>query len=179
MEGAMKIQSIGLVLMGLVGCATQKEAPPPVPVAATVSEVHQACAHDHDCNGGLLCVEGECVPATATLCRDANVHFDYDSATLKPNDVDVLERVARCAQAMPDMAMLIEGNADERGTTEYNLALGERRALSVDRILRYLGVAERQLRPVSYGKERPLCEEHNEGCWEKNRRAEIARTASR
>jgi peptidoglycan-associated lipoprotein len=69
--------------------------------------------------------------------------------------------------------VLIEGNADERGTEEWNIALGDKRATAVAEYLQRLGVSQPQLKTVSYGKERPLCEEHNEECWSKNRRAAV------
>ena len=71
------------------------------------------------------------------------------------------------------MHVTIEGNADERGTDEYNLALGDQRATSVARYLKALGASPTQLKTVSYGKEKPLCTEHDEECWAKNRRAAV------
>jgi peptidoglycan-associated lipoprotein len=71
----------------------------------------------------------------------------------------------------------LEGNADERGTREYNLGLGERRGNAVDSALSAAGASASQLNVVSYGEERPVCKEHNEGCWQKNRRVEIVYTA--
>jgi peptidoglycan-associated lipoprotein len=174
-----------VAMVAFAACAEQKAAPPPAPAAkadtaqptpaAAAVDAHKSCQADNQCGRGELCVDNQCVPASAALaaCRDARVHFDYDSAELKNDDMTTLERIARCAEGMRGAQVTIEGNADERGTVEYNLALGERRARSVEKYLRRLGVSEPQLKAISYGKERPLCEEHNESCWSSNRRAEI------
>jgi peptidoglycan-associated lipoprotein len=84
-----------------------------------------------------------------------------------------VERSARCLKADHALHVSIEGNADERGTEEYNMALGDRRATTVKGYLESLGASASQLKTVSYGKENPLCTEHDEECWAKNRRAEM------
>ena len=141
------------------------------------------CSHDEECGPKQLCVRGACVNIGADLaeCSTARVHFDFDSADLRQDDRSTLERMARCVKADHGMHVTIEGNADERGTEEYNLALGDRRATAVQRYLELLGASDRQLKTVSYGKERPLCSEHDEDCWAKNRRAalETKQTAHR
>jgi peptidoglycan-associated lipoprotein len=81
--------------------------------------------------------------------------------------------MARCLKGDHDLHVTIEGNADERGTEEWNIALGDKRATAVAEYLEHLGVSQAQLKTVSYGKERPLCEQHNEDCWSKNRRAAL------
>jgi peptidoglycan-associated lipoprotein len=112
-------------------------------------------------------------------CREASVHFDFDSSVLGSADRDSLERGARCLRADHALHVRIEGNADERGTEEYNLALGDQRAVAVEKYLETLGVSAGQLATVSYGKERPLCTEHDEGCWSQNRRADMSLAMSR
>jgi peptidoglycan-associated lipoprotein len=113
-------------------------------------------------------------PAVAA-CDPVRVHFGFDDATLAATELPILQGAADCLNARRDLRVLIQGNADERGTTEYNLALGDRRATAVERYLSSLGVSRDQLRTVSYGKEQPLCTEHDEACWAKNRRAAIER----
>ena len=107
-------------------------------------------------------------------CRQAKVHFDRDDTLLHPDEYPVLQQLAQCLRKNQAMSLRIEGNADERGTTDYNLALGDRRARSVAGYLKMLGVTEGQLATVSYGKEKPLCEAHEETCWQQNRRAGLA-----
>ncbi len=107
----------------------------------------------------------------SAACQKARVHFDRDDTLLHPDDYPVLQKLAQCLQADPARIVRIDGNADERGTTDYNLALGDRRARSVAGYLKLLGVRSDQLATVSFGKEKPLCAEHDESCWQQNRRA--------
>jgi peptidoglycan-associated lipoprotein len=101
------------------------------------------------------------------------VYFDYDKSNIRPEFQPVLEGVARWMTKMPERQLLIEGHCDERGTDEYNLALGERRALAVRRYLVALGVAAERLHTISYGEEKPADPGHDEAAWAKNRRAEF------
>lgn len=99
------------------------------------------------------------------------VAFATDSATLSPEAQNRLRRQADWLQRNGAGSVMIEGHADERGTREYNLALGERRAVSVRDYLVAQGVAADRLRVVSFGKERPICTEPTPACWDQNRRA--------
>jgi peptidoglycan-associated lipoprotein len=133
------------------------------------------CSTDSDCSDKQLCIRQHCVDITDNLaeCGVLRVHFLLDSAEIADADRQLLERPARCLKASHGLHVTIEGNADERGTEEYNLALGDRRATSVAKYLESLGVSQEQLKTVSYGKENPLCTEHDEACWSKNRRAAV------
>jgi peptidoglycan-associated lipoprotein len=99
-----------------------------------------------------------------------DIYFDYDKADLRPDAQQMLARGAQVIAAHPNWTVRIEGNCDERGSTEYNLALGERRAGAAQQALVQGGVNASQLRTVSYGKEKPVCTESTEDCWQKNRR---------
>jgi peptidoglycan-associated lipoprotein len=99
------------------------------------------------------------------------VYFDVDSSTLTARALPLLQRQTAFLSADPRRTITIEGHADERGTREYNLALGERRAQAVMSYLIALGVDPKRLKTISYGKERPTCTEANEACWSRNRRA--------
>ena len=101
------------------------------------------------------------------------VYFDYDKSDLSDGTRAALQSNADWLKANPKRAIAIEGHCDERGTVEYNLALGQRRAASVKDYLVTLGVAADRLRTVSYGKERPADPGHDESAWSKNRRAEF------
>lgn len=101
------------------------------------------------------------------------VYFDYDAFTLSAPARQSLERNAAWLQANLDARVTIEGHCDERGSDEYNLALGERRALAVKRYLAALGVNAERLATISYGEERPAVAGHDESAWAKNRRAEL------
>jgi peptidoglycan-associated lipoprotein len=101
------------------------------------------------------------------------VYFDYDSAALKPAAKANLERGAEWLKRTPKVNVQVEGHCDERGTNEYNLALGERRALAARRYLVSLGIAQDRIFTISYGEERPAVEGHDESAWKFNRRAEF------
>jgi peptidoglycan-associated lipoprotein len=103
--------------------------------------------------------------------------FDYDKATIREDASTVLKAdvgVIRDILAnYPNQKLLIEGNADERGSEEYNLALGDRRARATQEFLVQMGIPAAQLSLVSYGKERPICTDKTEDCWQRNRRAHV------
>ncbi|MFQ5521232.1 MAG: peptidoglycan-associated lipoprotein Pal [Candidatus Methylomirabilia bacterium] len=103
-----------------------------------------------------------------------DIHFDYDRYSIRPSDARILEKNAKWMRANPDYLILVEGHADERGTNEYNLALGERRAKSAMNYLLAQGVSARRIVIVSYGEERPACMKRSKSCWSKNRRAHFA-----
>jgi peptidoglycan-associated lipoprotein len=108
------------------------------------------------------------------LLASNSVYFDFDKAIIKPEYVDTIKKNFEAFQAMPDSAILkLEGNCDERGSSEYNLALGQKRADAVRRALVALGVADARIETISFGKEKPRCPEHNEQCWWQNRRTDF------
>ena len=98
------------------------------------------------------------------------IHFAYDSAAIRRSDQSNLQAVADALSRDPSAKLLIEGNCDERGTEEYNRALGERRAQAARRALAKLGVDPMRIRTISYGKDKPVDPDHNEAAWAKNRR---------
>jgi peptidoglycan-associated lipoprotein len=98
------------------------------------------------------------------------VHFGYNEYNVEDNDKTVLGRQAQWLGKYPSVRVTVEGHADERGTREYNLALGARRANAVKEYLVSQGVSTARVETVSYGKERPICTESNEACWAQNRR---------
>ncbi len=149
------------------------------------------CSKDADCPSGQLCQNEKCVVDQAALdaarraeeeasrrnavpaeCSDAaafSVHFGFDKSNLVPESQATLQKLADCLKRAPAKKITVEGNCDERGTTQYNIALGARRAESAKKYLSDLGVGVK-LDTVSYGKERPICSEQTEDCWAKNRR---------
>lgn len=100
-----------------------------------------------------------------------DIHFEFDRAEILYGDANTLAAIARTLKKFDFLAVTVEGHCDERGTVEYNLALGERRATAAHEYLVSLGVPAERLRTASYGKEAPLCQEHREECWARNRRA--------
>jgi len=106
-----------------------------------------------------------------------DAYFDYDKYELRDDARSALATDAEWLKKFPTIQVLIEGHCDERGTNEYNLALGERRANAAKDYLVSLGVDSGRVKTVSYGEERPFCTESNEACWAKNRRAHLVITA--
>jgi peptidoglycan-associated lipoprotein len=104
------------------------------------------------------------------LFERESIHFDFDQYVLKPEAMRILDKKADYLRAHPEARVLIEGHCDERGTNEYNLALGDRRANSAKDYLMKSGVAESRMTTISYGEERPVCTESMESCWWRNRR---------
>ena len=105
------------------------------------------------------------------------IYFDFDKSNVRPGDAKILDASATYLKSNPDQLVLIEGHCDERGTIEYNLALGERRASAVRDYLVSLGVPGTRIQVISKGKEAPVCTEENETCWQQNRRGHFVITA--
>ena len=152
-------------------------AAPPVPKAE--------CDSDAQCGSGKACQDGKCVAkavesgaASAEAIRrcvgdEGAVFFAFDRADLDAKARGTLDKMADCLRNARGAKLLVEGHCDERGTAEYNIQLGERRADAVKKYLANLGVDASAIRTTSYGKEKPVCTEHNESCWAKNRRAVV------
>jgi peptidoglycan-associated lipoprotein len=114
-------------------------------------------------------IEGEVLESK--LLKD--IHFDFDKYNIRPGDAEILKGNAALLKKNPKIKIQIEGHCDERGTVEYNLALGERRANNTKKYLDSLGVSGDRISTISYGKEKPLDPGHNEEAWARNRRAHI------
>jgi peptidoglycan-associated lipoprotein len=146
----------------VLGACTKKEAvatttPPPVEAPAPAPAP----------------VTSSIIPGSAEDLRvnvGDTVHFALDQYNIEEGDKAILGRQAAWLQKFPSVRVTVEGHADERGTREYNLALGARRANAVKEYLVSQGVSTARVETVSYGKERPLCTESSEGCWAQNRR---------
>ncbi len=126
---------------------------------------------------GLICCNPADLINSASLLSQRVVYFDYDQATIASEFREMLSLHARYLQENPSARMTVEGHADERGSREYNLALGEKRGYAVANLLRAQGAAVGQVSVVSYGEERPVETCSNDSCWSKNRRGVIVYTA--
>jgi len=115
------------------------------------------------------------------LARIEDAYFDYDKHTLRPDAIKALEgdssELRDILKDYPDYKLSIEGHCDERGSAEYNMALGEARAEAAKNYLVQVGIPGQQLGVISYGKEKPVCQEETESCWQKNRRIHIVAVA--
>lgn len=112
--------------------------------------------------------------AMADLLAERTVYFDFDSSSLDPQTRAIIKAHAAHLNANPGIKVSLAGHCDERGTREYNLALGERRAKAVSQLMRALGISRKRVSTVSYGEEKPVALGHNEGAWRQNRRVEIS-----
>ncbi len=108
------------------------------------------------------------------LAELADIFFDYDKFSIRMDASPVLDANARLFKAENGWKLVIAGHCDERGTSAYNLVLGERRAQAAKKYLADLGVSASKVQVTSYGKEKPFCTEHNQECWQKNRRAHFS-----
>jgi peptidoglycan-associated lipoprotein len=104
-----------------------------------------------------------------------DAYFDYNKADLRPDAHDALAQSAQFLRTHPEVKVIIEGYCDERGTTEYNLGLGQKRADAVKQFLVSLGIQENRVATTSFGKEKPFCNEHTEACWQQNRRGHFVK----
>ncbi len=132
-----------------------------------------ACSSTKDTTSGPA-TDGSSVPLTIQerFSQEVGdrVFFDLDSYTVRPEGMATLQRQAAFLNQNPSLTLRIEGHCDERGTREYNLALGERRANAVRDALVSMGIDRSRLSTLSYGKDRPECAESFEGCWQRNRK---------
>ena len=149
------------------------------------------CERSDDCPAGKACEAGKCMtvapppppPVTAPTAEPSTcpvgggklkpVYFDFDRAVLTPEAQADLKKNAECMKANGFTRVTVEGNTDDRGTAEYNIQLGQRRAESARKFLVNLGVPAGSIQAVSYGKERPVCMDATESCWQKNRRGDV------
>jgi peptidoglycan-associated lipoprotein len=162
-----------------VGCGGKKppEEPAPQP-APTPAPTPPAPAPDNSAElERQRAAEAEARRKAVAADLAAMINFDYDQATIRSPDEATLDRKAAILQANPNLKMRISGHADERGSDEYNLALGNRRAAAAKRYLENKGVDAGRLEVVSYGEERPLNPVHDETAYAQNRRDEFEVTA--
>ena len=186
-----------MVAMCLYGSACAKKhvavSPPPAPVAAPAQTPTAAVARTQpeaprQQTQPVAQAAPSRFPDAATraridelLGRIQDAYFDYNRHTLRDDAVQTLnadsKELAQIMKQYPDYKLKVEGYCDERGSAEYNLALGEARARAAKDYLVSVGVGADQLSTVSYGKERQVCDEANEACWAKNRRVHIVALA--
>ena len=176
-----------VLLFGLVGCAKQPAtttsgttAPSPTGMrggsgADGTGDARQVGTRPGDGSRGMQPgTDSSGRPNLTGFTGNANladIHFEFDKADIRPEDAKVLEANAVWLKAHGDQLVVIEGHCDERGTNEYNTALGDRRAKNTMNYLVSQGVAASRVTVISYGEQRPSCSQHTDDCWAKNRRA--------
>jgi peptidoglycan-associated lipoprotein len=186
MKGYLKILPVLLVCLALVACKgktmVKQDMAGEAPMATaeeTVMVPEGEAAAEEVMTEDLGAYEAEkgdasmAASAEAAVMGLATVHFDFDRYFIRETDKKILRNNARWLKEHSGVKVVIEGHADERGENEYNLALAEKRAMSVKNYLKSLGVNQGRLSTLSYGEERPADPGHNEAAWAKNRRADF------
>jgi peptidoglycan-associated lipoprotein len=177
-----KILIVLLMIFVAAGCAkkyvapsqepaVQKETAKQQPVEPVKKEMVKEMVEPKEAK-----LQGSAVSTTEEMSALKDVLFDYDKYNIRDDARPVLDNVASFLRKNGTINILIEGHCDERGTNEYNLALGEKRAKAAKDYLISLGVMPARLSIITYGEEKPLCTEHTETCWQKNRRAHFVVT---
>jgi peptidoglycan-associated lipoprotein len=169
-----KLLILSLLAFFLAGCGSKDTIPDPDPTDTVPGDTSDSGDYGDD---GLM--PGENVPydSEPTASEMGNIiYFEYDSSELRPEDTDIVASHARQLSMNSSLSVRLEGHADERGSREYNIGLGERRAQTVRRLLLIQGASASQVSTVSFGEERPAVEGSNEAAYAQNRRVEITYT---
>jgi peptidoglycan-associated lipoprotein len=190
---ALRSLSLAAVLILLAGCHPKQvaKAPPPPTPAPEVAKAPPPPPEPPPKREEPKVAEVKPVEAPPPevkvriedlLAKIQDVYFDYDKNAIRPDADATLQSNATALREIlkqyPGYKLRIEGFCDERGSDEYNLALGDRRAKSAQEFLIRLGLPADQFDTVSYGKEKPVCTDHNEDCWQKNRRAHTTQSST-
>lgn len=185
MRGIKATASIAALVL-LAACSTVKlddnkapvedrvasSAPAPAPAPSTGSVASADANANGAKNGGANANDPLSDPASVLAKR--SIYFDFDSYSIKAEFTSVVEAHGKYLASHPERKVVIQGNTDERGGSEYNLALGQKRAEAVRRALALAGAKDSQMEAVSFGKEKPKAQGSNEAAWAENRRADIA-----
>jgi peptidoglycan-associated lipoprotein len=165
---------LGLGALVIAGCAKKPEPRPEPPPPPKMEEPAPAPQPEQPK------VDEEALRRQRIQARIAEVfkpiYFAYDQSTLSPEGQSTLQEIGKLMKEVPEITARVEGHADERGTNEYNLALGERRSKTVQDYLSSYGVQASRLQTISYGEEKPATDGHDESAWKQNRRVEFTTT---
>jgi peptidoglycan-associated lipoprotein len=200
---AAAVITFALATATIAACAKKEPPPPPTPVVTVDSQAirdsierarlarlrqdsinaadamrrNQQRIADSIANANRMAAEAEREAEALRSTITTTVNYDFDKADLRPDSRAALDQKIPILNANPSMMIRIAGHTDSRGSGEYNLQLGQRRAAAARDYLTARGVAASRIELVSYGEERPLCQSMDEGCWSQNRRAEFEITA--
>jgi peptidoglycan-associated lipoprotein len=166
---------LGLGVLAMIGCSQKpKPTPPPEPPPPKMEEPPPPAKVE------TPKVDEEALRRQRIQARIAEVfkpiYFAYDQSTISAEGQSTLQEIGKLMKEVPEITARIEGHADERGTNDYNMALGERRAKAVNDYLASYGIQGSRLSTISYGEEKPAVEGHDESAWAKNRRVEFTTT---
>jgi peptidoglycan-associated lipoprotein len=171
------VRPITLVLpLWLIACSSTPVATAPATDGTAVPSSPQTAVATTDAAPSAASrsdVASSSLGSDAALGRERSVYFEFDDTAVRGEYAPLIQRHGQYLQSHPSMKVVVQGNTDERGGSEYNLALGQRRAEAVRAALRVYGVRDAQVEAVSFGEERPQADGHDEGAWRQNRRADI------
>jgi peptidoglycan-associated lipoprotein len=178
----MKLVMSALLISLLAACASDKPAPVASNAGASNTAAADAAAADAAAKQAAAAAAAQQTNAATTNALDdvnsilskRSAFFDFDKSVVKAEDKPMVQAHGEFLKGQADRKVVVEGNADERGSSEYNLALGNRRAESVKKMLVVSGAKAAQISTVSFGEEKPRETGHNEAAWAQNRRADIA-----
>jgi len=167
---SMKTTFASFAIAVLAGCASQstpESSPAPAPAPSANASTPSVRSSSSASISGTPTRTSYAMPAARS------VYYEFDRAEIKSEGVKTIEANAQYLRAHPEVKVKVEGNADERGSREYNLALGQRRADAVSKRMAILGIPTDRIEAVSFGKEKPKATGHDESAWSENRRSDI------
>ena len=167
---AVRVALLGAVALAGVACSSTK--PAPVATASTSAPATPSAEPTAVAPQGET--QEQILQRIVDMLASNSIYFDYNTYTIKPEYQSVLQKDFDALKRMPPVSLRLEGNADERGSAEYNLALGQKRAEAVRQALNILGMPDSNVEAVSFGKEKPKADCHDESCWSQNRRVDLA-----
>jgi peptidoglycan-associated lipoprotein len=153
----------------LAACSTTSKSTEPTPTPTPTVVKPQPSTHNETMHAAIPAY----LDPNSVISAKRSVYFDFDNYTVKKDYASLIELQGKYLASIPNLAIRIEGNTDERGGSEYNLALGQKRAEAVRKSLAVYGVKDSQMEAVSFGKEKPKTSGHDEASWSQNRRADI------
>jgi len=176
MNFALKIFLVLALALVLAACATDTRETPPEPEPEP-QPTEPADPVEVDRVNPADFADSRNLDNPDSTLSQREIYFEFDRSDIRPEYLPIIRAHAAYLRANSSARVLLEGHADERGSREYNLSLGERRGNSVLDLMLTEGASARQIEVVSYGEERPVCRQSSESCWERNRRVEIVYTA--
>lgn len=174
MKSLSSLAALSAVVVLLSACSSAPKATAPVSTPVATQAPAPAAPAAQAQSAVAQVVVPDYLDPNNPLSKDRSVYFGYDDFSVAAKYQPVIERHGRYLAQHASVQIRVEGNADERGSAEYNLALGQKRAEATARALRVYGVKDSQLEAVSWGKEKPRAEGHDEAAWAENRRADLA-----
>lgn len=172
-QSALLLASISAVFAGCTSVPLDEPAPVATVAPAASAVVEAAPAVISAVQQAVTPKVAAHLDPTSRISQERSIYFEYDQFTIRSTDTALVELHGKYLVANPNVSIKIEGNADERGSKEYNLALGQKRAEAVLRALKTFGVKDSQAEPVSFGEEKPKNTGHDDAAWAQNRRADL------